>query len=522
MTSALVPDWGRSTGTLSAFSQFDDNYGPLVRLNRFAGNGVNGMVVRGGTLTTQVIWDDTDIAHVLYDEIIVPNVHTYGGIRLQSSADASLVVKLLSLPADNFMTAYATTAGFTASGSPTEMTDRIGGDVQIVGTAGHAVVLTSLKDDLISAGFDPQNQPQYDTNGDGLSTGSPGDWRSIRIQQYSNDRNVSVIDETETRPAPAATPTALRPRHKPWARWLRRSPAATATSVWALRSTAPSREPTPRTRTSTASAERPDSKCGSTLPGPRSPWTRSSSLSTPTATCWPGPTTRATRPRPLVARWSGRDLRCPWAIPVGAFRTTTRRTRWTPGCAFGPPRADRTVLCSRAGRRADAPSGRRLRAFRRPDVQLSDGIPSLGSSSIAYHTVTFEFLSYGTVSYDAGSNTVFVPFSAASTAADMAQVIASAVATAAAQGGLRLNTAAADGTVELSATPAGSLGGVPGTLIGFDPGTSPLTRINPTRATNCKSACRNSMSSPAQPLPTRSFPTRPTGSKCWACRTVPR
>ncbi len=197
MTSAVVLDWGRSTGELSAYTQFNDNYGPLVRLNRFTGNTINGMVVRGGTLTTQVIWDDTDIAHVLYDEIIVPNVHTYGGIRLQSSTDASLVVKLLSLPAGNFMSGSATTAGFTASGTPLEIEDRIGGSVQIVGTPGHAVVLTSLKDDLVGAGFTDDNEPQYDTNGNGLSTGSPGDWRSIQLQQYSNDRNVAVVDELE-------------------------------------------------------------------------------------------------------------------------------------------------------------------------------------------------------------------------------------------------------------------------------------------------------------------------------------
>ena len=192
----MVPDWGRSTGSLLAFSQFDGNHGPLVRLNRFGGpdasgntglNVVNGMVVRGGTLTTESIWDDTDIAHVVYDEIIAPNFHTYGGLRLQSTADASLVVKLLGA-----------NAGFTASGTPLEIDSRIGGVVQIVGTPGHAVVLTSLKDDTISAGFDPQDQPQYDTNNDGLSVGSPGDWRSIRIDKYSNDRNVAVANELES------------------------------------------------------------------------------------------------------------------------------------------------------------------------------------------------------------------------------------------------------------------------------------------------------------------------------------
>ncbi len=54
------------------------------------------MVVRGGTLTTQGIWDDTDIVHVVQDQTIyVPDFHTYGGLRLESSATASLVIKLL-------------------------------------------------------------------------------------------------------------------------------------------------------------------------------------------------------------------------------------------------------------------------------------------------------------------------------------------------------------------------------------------------------------------------------------------
>mgnify|MGYP000878838334 CR=1 FL=1 len=63
------------------------------------------MVVRGGTLTTEGVWDDTDVVHVLYDEIVVTNLCTYGGLRLQSNATESLVVKLSG---DN--------AGFTAAG----------------------------------------------------------------------------------------------------------------------------------------------------------------------------------------------------------------------------------------------------------------------------------------------------------------------------------------------------------------------------------------------------------------------
>ena len=102
------------------------------------------MVVRGETLTTDCVWDDTDIVHVLLNEIVVPNFHTYGGLRLQSSPTESLVVKLLG---DN--------AGFTALGTPVEIDDRIGGTLQIVGMPGYPVVLTSLADDTVGAGLDP-------------------------------------------------------------------------------------------------------------------------------------------------------------------------------------------------------------------------------------------------------------------------------------------------------------------------------------------------------------------------------
>jgi len=194
-----VPDWGRSTGPIAAFDQYADNFGPMVRANRFgladsptlpnglpSRNGINGMEVRPATLTTESIWDDTDIVHVLRGEIIVPNFHHVGGLRLQSSAAGSLVVKL-----------SGTDAGFTAQGRPLEIDDRIGGIVQVIGQPGRPVVLTDLRDDTAGAGFDIYGRPMFDTNGDGASQGVPGAWRSIRFDRYSHDRNVAVVNEVE-------------------------------------------------------------------------------------------------------------------------------------------------------------------------------------------------------------------------------------------------------------------------------------------------------------------------------------
>ncbi len=156
LNGALVADPGRVTGLVDRITNYADNQGPMIRANRIGGNAVNGMVVRGEILNTESVWDDTDIVHVVYDEIVTPDFHSYGGLRLQSSATGSLVVKL-----------YGESAGLTATGRPLDNDDRIGGRVQIVGQPGYPVVMTSLRDDSIGAGFDPQGRVQVDTDGNG-------------------------------------------------------------------------------------------------------------------------------------------------------------------------------------------------------------------------------------------------------------------------------------------------------------------------------------------------------------------
>ena len=182
----FVTDTGRSTGFADAQLSYGDNQGPLIRDNVLQGNGLNGMIVRGETLTTQSIWDDTDVVHIVQSEIYVPNLHTYGGIRLESSSNESLVVKL-----------SGANAGFTAGGSTLDITDRIGGMLHLVGQPGQPVVLTSLADDTVGAGYDLQGLLQKDTNGNGASVGRAGDWRGVNIDRYSHDRNVAVYVENE-------------------------------------------------------------------------------------------------------------------------------------------------------------------------------------------------------------------------------------------------------------------------------------------------------------------------------------
>ena len=136
---------------------------------------------------SESVWDDTDIVHVLRNEIIVQNFHTATGIRLQSSPNASLVVKL-----------QGDSAGFTAAGYGLDIDDRIGGTVQVVGFPTKPVILTSLKDDTVGASYDPLGRLVTDTNGDGnATTAAPGDWRSLKFLPLSNDRNVAVVQEVE-------------------------------------------------------------------------------------------------------------------------------------------------------------------------------------------------------------------------------------------------------------------------------------------------------------------------------------
>jgi hypothetical protein len=153
LNATLLDDWGRSRGGLGLAGSYPKNTGPLIRNNLIGDNSVNGMVVRGGLITTNVIWDDTDIVHVVNSTISLRNQQSLSGtLRLQSSPSESLVVKLLGTNTD-----------IIAGGELLDIDDRTGGTLQIVGTPGHAVVLTSLKDDTVGAGLTPQGLPQKDT-----------------------------------------------------------------------------------------------------------------------------------------------------------------------------------------------------------------------------------------------------------------------------------------------------------------------------------------------------------------------
>ena len=60
------------------------------------------------------------------------------------------------------------------------------------------MILTSLHDDTVGAGFTPQGSPILDTNNNGTATSpAAGNWRSILLDRLSNDRNVEIAREAE-------------------------------------------------------------------------------------------------------------------------------------------------------------------------------------------------------------------------------------------------------------------------------------------------------------------------------------
>ena len=198
----LRVDYGRSNGSVERLEEFDSNRGPLIRENRMSNNQMNGLEIRGDELMTESVWDDTDIVHVLFNSITVSNFVHEGGLRLQSAPTESLVVKLLGY-GTNFN--YLSGTGITATGTTTNANDRIGGTVEIIGQPGFPVILTSFHDDSVGAGLQPDGTPQTDTNNNGVaSIPRPADWRSIVLDQNSNDRNVATVMEIES-------PTAIAP-----------------------------------------------------------------------------------------------------------------------------------------------------------------------------------------------------------------------------------------------------------------------------------------------------------------------
>ena len=188
-------DIGRQTGEVDRFASLDDNHGPLIRFNRYLDNDFSGLEIRGGTIDQETVFDDTDIAHLVFQPIIVGDLHHSGDLRLLSRPDESLVVKFTGSGNPN---SENTGTGLTAVGSPSSTEDRVPGAIHVVGLPGAPVILTSLRDDTVGAGLAPDGSQFTDHNGDGFnSRPGPNDWRGILLDEFSADYNVAVLPELE-------------------------------------------------------------------------------------------------------------------------------------------------------------------------------------------------------------------------------------------------------------------------------------------------------------------------------------
>ena len=206
-------DIGRQTDAIDRISILDDNYGPMIRFNRYlndvsSGLQLSGLEIRAGAITTETTFDDTDIAHLLFDNIEVGNLHSSGGLRLLSRPDESLVVKFIGSGLPN-VASFGT--GITVTGELDGIADRVGGTLHVVGMPGAPVILTSMNDDGVGAGLKPDGSSFTDHDGDGItSRGVANDWNGIVLDEFSNDNNFAVVPELEllTEAAPGLNGTA--------------------------------------------------------------------------------------------------------------------------------------------------------------------------------------------------------------------------------------------------------------------------------------------------------------------------
>ncbi|TWU47288.1 Dockerin type I repeat protein [Rubripirellula tenax] len=146
-----VRDRGRGTGAVDVFVTDGDNQGPLIAANKLDNNTVNGLFIRNESLTTESVWDDADIVHVVEESVYVYNHHQRSGLRLKSDPNQSLVVK------------FQAGGSINAEHVNTDVTDSIGGTVQVLGQPGFPVVMTSASDCSVGAGFTPDGVAQTDT-----------------------------------------------------------------------------------------------------------------------------------------------------------------------------------------------------------------------------------------------------------------------------------------------------------------------------------------------------------------------
>ncbi|HFD39821.1 MAG TPA: hypothetical protein ENJ31_08280, partial [Anaerolineae bacterium] len=138
--SALASD----QPTITNFTAYNTPYG--------------GLEIRGGTLSTNATWDQTDIVYILTN-----NVSVAGGTTL--TIDAGMIIK------------------FREKSNAASLT--VDGTLNVNGTSSNMVYFTSIRDDTVGG----------DTNGNGNSTSpSAGDWDRIYLRSGSSGSTISYAE----------------------------------------------------------------------------------------------------------------------------------------------------------------------------------------------------------------------------------------------------------------------------------------------------------------------------------------
>ncbi|MEJ2352676.1 MAG: hypothetical protein P8Y03_23055 [Anaerolineales bacterium] len=126
---------------------------PTLDSNTLEYNERNGFCLSGGTLDIDAVWDVTDTSYFLLDSATV-------AVNQTLTVDPGVIVKF---------------------GQGKRLA--VNGALKVLGTSGNPVYFTSYADDTVGG----------DTNGNGASTGSQGNWSDIRFTDTSDDAN-SLID----------------------------------------------------------------------------------------------------------------------------------------------------------------------------------------------------------------------------------------------------------------------------------------------------------------------------------------
>ena len=145
------------------------------------------MLVRGGTLDTGAIWDDTDIVHVVQTKSPCPTTHLR---RLAAAKQPG------RKPGREARSGHRRLHGQRHSVGQYRPNWRHAAK----SSAPRAIPWCSRRwhDSTVGAGLTPGDQPDNQTlNGD-TKAPLPGDWNTVKFDEYANDANFAVVNEQES------------------------------------------------------------------------------------------------------------------------------------------------------------------------------------------------------------------------------------------------------------------------------------------------------------------------------------